>query len=122
MSCIELTVVLLSISVCHPDASPRRLPGRWVGAWESGGELKLMRAEFVRGHWGWTGALHLEGAGDLPLLLAAESRKYVYLQTRDDFAFAGVFRDGAIVGRVLHAGQHFPFELHQMEIDRRALR
>ena len=115
MSCIEITLVLLSISICRPDTSIRRLPGAWVGTLESRGELKVIRAEFVRGRSGLTGAVHLEGEGELALLRAVESGSGVYLETRDDdFVFVGSFREDSIAGRVHHAGEQFPFELRRM--------
>jgi len=116
MNCVQITVALLSISVCHHEPSPQRLPGLWVGTLESGSELTVMRAEFFLGRSGLSGALHLEGAGDLTVLRAGENRSHVYLVTGsgdDEFVFVGVFREGAIVGRVLHAGVQLPFELHR---------
>ena len=70
MNCIHLTVALLSLSVCHPEAPPQRLRGVWVGTLEVGGDLKFIRAEF---HSGVKGTLHLEGGGDLTLVHASES-------------------------------------------------
>jgi hypothetical protein len=115
MSCIEIGVLWLSVSLCHPDPAYQRLPGVWVGTLESGAGLKLMRAEFVRGRSGLTGVVHLEGTGDLTLLRAGESSRRVYLQTgtgADEFVFVGGFREGSIVGRADHAGKHSRFELH----------
>jgi hypothetical protein len=116
MSCFEITVLWLSISVCRPDVLPQRLPGAWVGAVESGGERKPLRAALVRGRSGLTGVLRLEGAGDLRLLRAGESSSRVFLETGargDEFVFVGVFREGSIVGHVDHAGEQWPFELHR---------
>jgi hypothetical protein len=116
MSCFELTVLWISISICRPEALPQRLPGAWVGTVESGGELKPLRAELVRGRSGLTGVLHLQGAGDLRLLRAGESSSRVCLETGtggDEFVFVGVFREGSIVGHVEHAGERWPFELHR---------
>ena len=74
-----------------------------------------MRAEFVRGRSGLTGAVHLDSEGDLALLRAVESGSGIYLETRDeDFLFVGSFRGDSIAGRVHHAGEQFPFELRRM--------
>ena len=117
MSCIEITVFWLAISVCRPEAAPRRLPGAWVGTVESHGERKLLRAEFVRRRSGLTGTLHLDGAGDLSLRRAGESSSRVLLETGtaggDEVVFVGVFRRDSIVGRVDQAGEKLPFELHR---------
>lgn len=117
MSCVEITVLWLAISVCRPEASPQRLPGAWVGAVESNGELKLLRAELVRGRSGLTGVLHLEGAGDFSLRRAGESSSRVCLETGtergNELVLVGVFRGDSIVGRVDHAGEELRFELHR---------
>jgi len=112
MSCTEITVALISISICHPAASPGGLPGRWVGAVQWGGEVRAVRAEFVRGPAGVTGLIHVEGKGDLPLVEADESRNHVHLEA-PGFIFLGSFQDDAITGLMLHAGQRLPFELHR---------
>ena len=113
MGCIELILAaLLSISICHPAPSYRRLPGRWVGTIESRGELKAVSAEFVRGDSGLTGALHVEGEGDLPLLRAGESRSRAWLEA-GELVFVGAISEGAIVGSVLRGGEQTPFELHR---------
>jgi len=125
MSCVHLTLVFLSLSACHREATTRRLQGVWVGTLEAGGDLKFIRAEFVRAGSGATGVLHVAGGGDLTLVRAGESDEYVCFEMRrgdDEFVFVGAFREGSIVGRVHHAGEQVPFDLHRtLEIDRRLL-
>jgi hypothetical protein len=122
MNCIQLTVVFLSLSACHPDAPPQRLRGVWVGTMEAGGDLKFIRAEF---HSGAKGTLHLQGAGDLTLVRASESGSHAYFEMRrgsDEFVFVGTLREGSITGSVHRAGQQLPFALYRtLEIDRRLL-
>ena len=123
MNCIHLTVALLSLSVCHPEAPPQRLRGVWVGTLEVGGDLKFIRAEF---HSGVRGTLHLEDAGDLTLVKASESDGYICFVMRrgdDEFVFAGILDGESITGRVLHGGEQVPFELHRtLEIEARPSR
>jgi len=103
MSCIEIGVLLLSISVCRPDASPRRLHGTWVGTLGQ----KVLRAEFTRG------ALYVEGAGELTVLRAGESSSRAYLEAGDDFVLVGAFQGDTMVGNAYRAGEELPFELHR---------
>jgi hypothetical protein len=125
MNCIHLTVVFLSLSACHQEGRPQRLPGFWVGTLEVGGDLRFVRAEFAPARSGMTGSLHLVGAGDMTLVRASESDGSVGFEMRrgdDEFIFVGAFRADAIVGRVHHAGKQVPFELHRtLEVDRRLL-
>jgi hypothetical protein len=125
MNCIHLVVAFLSLSACHREAPPERLQGPWVGTLEMGGDLEFIRAEFARGRSGMKGALHLAGAGDLILVRASESDSHAYFEMRrgdDEFVFVGAFHEGSIVGRVHHAGEQMPFELHRtLRIDPRLL-
>jgi hypothetical protein len=116
MHCIHFAVVFLSLSFCHQEAPPERLPGVWVGTLDSGEDLQFIRAEFVRARSGATGTLHLAGTGDLTLVKASESDGYVCFVIRrgdDEFVFVGVFLEESIIGRVLHGGEQVPFELHR---------
>ena len=116
MHCIHLTVLFLSLSACHREAPPRRLPGLWVGTLKRGGNLKFIHAEFVRGRSGAGGVLHVAGTGELTLVKAGESDSHVCFVMRrgdDEFVFVGAFGDESIVGRVYHAGQQVPFELYR---------
>jgi hypothetical protein len=110
MGCIEITVLVLSISICRPDVSPRRLPGRWVGALGS----KALRAELGPG---LNGAVHIEGTGELTVVRAGESSRRVYLET-DGLVFVGVLRNRSIVGRVYRGAEELPFELHREQVMR----
>ncbi|MCA1828504.1 MAG: hypothetical protein LC689_16390 [Myxococcales bacterium] len=111
MGCIEITVVVLSISICRPQARPQQLPGRWVGALES----RVLRAELTPGPTGLTGVLRLEGGRDLMVVRAGESSSRVYLET-DELVFVGVLRSGSIVGRVYRGSEELSFELHRDEM------
>jgi len=93
MHCIHLALAFLSLSFCHQEATPVRLPGVWVGMLEAGGDLQFIRAEFVRGRSRATGTLHLAGTGDLTLVKASESDGYICFVMRrgdDEFVFAGI--------------------------------
>ncbi|HYS07771.1 MAG TPA: hypothetical protein VEP66_03465 [Myxococcales bacterium] len=126
MHCIHLALAFLSLSFCHQEATPVRLPGVWVGMLEAGGDLQFIRAEFVRGRSRTTGTLHLAGTGDLTLVKASESDGYICFVMRrgdDEFVFAGILDGESITGRVLHGGEQVPFELHRtLEIEARPSR
>src|SRR5580765_7870543 len=107
MSCIHLTVIFLSLSICHQEEPPRRLPGVWVGTLEVDGERRPVRAEFTPSGAEMTGRLHLAGAGDMTLVRVSESDGSVGFQARrgdDELIFIGAFREQAIVGRAHYAG------------------
>jgi hypothetical protein len=116
MHCIHLALTFLSLSFCHREATPVRLPGVWVGTLDAGADLQFIRAEFVRGRSRATGTLHLAGRGDLTLIKASETDGYVcFVMSRgdDEFVFAGRLDEESITGRVLHDGEQVPFELHR---------
>ena len=118
MHCIHLAVAFLSLSFCHQEAPPERLPGVWVGALDLGEDLQFIGAEFVRVRSGATGTVHLAGAGDLTLVKASESDGHVCFVMRrgdDEFVFVGVFLEESIIGRLLHGEEQVPFELHRAQ-------
>jgi hypothetical protein len=123
MTCIDLVVALLSLSACHPQSPPRRLPGVWVGTLEAEDGPRFVRAEFVPARAGMTGTLHLPGVGDMTLVRASENDGSVGFAMRrgdDELIFLGAFRAGVIVGRAHHAGGQARLELQRaVEIDRR---
>ena len=116
MSCIQLTVVLLSLSTCREEGPPRRLAGAWVGLLDVDGEPRFVRAEFTPGRSGMTGSLHLAGAGEMILVRASESDGSVGFEMRrgdDELIFLGAFDADSIVGFVHHGGELIPLELHR---------
>lgn len=116
MSCIHLTVIFLSLSICHQEEPPRRLPGVWVGTLEVDGERRPVRAEFTPSGAEMTGRLQLAGAGDMTLVRVSESDGSVGFQARrgdDELIFIGAFREQAIVGRAHYAGEQVALELRR---------
>lgn len=116
MSCIHLTVLFLSLSICRQEGPPRRLPGVWGGTLEVNGERRPVRAEFTPSGGEMTGRLHLAGAGDMTLGRVSESDGSVGFETRrgdDELIFIGAFREQAIVGRAHYAGEQVALELRR---------
>ena len=125
MSCIHLTVLFLSLSICHQEGPPRRLPGVWVGTLEVDGERRPVRAEFTPSGGEMTGRLHLAGAGDMTLVRVSESDGSVGFAMSggdDDLIFVGAFREQAIVGRAHYGGAQVALELRRLPGTERHIR
>jgi hypothetical protein len=108
MTCVQLTVLVVSFSICRPAAP--RLRGEWVGTMEDGGGIAFVRARFDGGE----GVLHVGGRGRFTLARAAESGDRVAFEMRHgskELLFVGVFSGDSITGT---AGASRRLKLHRL--------